>query len=90
MLLGNLLKSTSKNYRKIPVKGISFDSRKVKKSDIFFGDNFSLIFSFLINSSSHVGEMRRKFSLLFFKIKNLDLLLLARINLLLKSMLIKY
>jgi len=36
MLLGNLLKSTSKNYRKIPVKGIAFDSRKVKKGDIFF------------------------------------------------------
>ena len=36
MLLGNLLKSTSKNYRKIPVKGISFDSRKIKKQDIFF------------------------------------------------------
>ena len=36
MLLGNLLKSVSKNYRKIPVGGISFDSRKVKKRDIFF------------------------------------------------------
>ena len=36
MLLGNLLKSTNKNYRKIPVKGISFDSRKIKKQDIFF------------------------------------------------------
>ena len=36
MLLGNLLKSTNKNYRKIPVKGISFDSRKIKKKDIFF------------------------------------------------------
>ena len=35
MLLGNLLKSVSKNYQKIPVKGISFDSRKVKKG-IFF------------------------------------------------------
>ena len=35
MLLGNLLKSVSKSYRKIPVKGIAFDSRKVKKGDIF-------------------------------------------------------
>ena len=36
MLLGNLLKSVSKRYRKIPVKGIAFDSRKIKKGDIFF------------------------------------------------------
>ena len=36
MLLGNLLKSTNKNYRKIHVKGIAFDSRKVKKKYIFF------------------------------------------------------
>ena len=36
MLLGNLFKSTNKNYRKINIKGISFDSRKVKKDDIFF------------------------------------------------------
>ena len=36
MLLGNLLKSVGKNHKKIPVKGISFDSRKVKKGDIFF------------------------------------------------------
>ena len=36
MLLGNLLKSASKNYKKISVKGISFDSRYVKKKDIFF------------------------------------------------------
>ena len=35
MLLGNLLKSTNRNYRKIHVKGIAFDSRKVKKKDIF-------------------------------------------------------
>ena len=34
MLLGNLLKSINKNYRKIPVKGISFDSRKIKKKDV--------------------------------------------------------
>jgi len=36
MLLGNLLKSVSKDYQRIPVDGISFDSRKVKKRDIFF------------------------------------------------------
>jgi len=36
MYLGNLLKSVSKNYQKISVNGISFDSRKVKKNDIFF------------------------------------------------------
>ena len=36
MLLGQLLKSVSKNYQKIYVRGISFDSRKVKKRDIFF------------------------------------------------------
>ena len=36
MFLGNLLKSIGKKYRKIPVKGISFDSRKVKKNHVFF------------------------------------------------------
>ena len=36
MLLGNLVKFANKKYTKIPVKGISFDSRKVKKKDIFF------------------------------------------------------
>ena len=36
MLLGDLLKSTSAKYRKIPIKGISFDSRNIKKRDIFF------------------------------------------------------
>ena len=36
MLLGNLIKSVSKDYQKIPVNGISFDSRKVEKGDIFF------------------------------------------------------
>ena len=36
MQLGSLLKSVNKNYKKIPVKGISFDSRKTKKNDIFF------------------------------------------------------
>ena len=36
MYLGNLLKSVSKNYQKITVNGISFDSRNVKKKDIFF------------------------------------------------------
>ena len=36
MFLSNLLKSASKNHRKILAKGISFDSRKVKKDYIFF------------------------------------------------------
>ena len=36
MLLGNLLKSINKKYQKIQVSGISFDSRKVKKNNIFF------------------------------------------------------
>ena len=36
MYLGNLLRSASKSYQKIPVEGISFDSRKVKKKDAFF------------------------------------------------------
>ena len=36
MLLGNLIKCSNKNYRKITVKGIAFDSRKVKRGYIFF------------------------------------------------------
>ena len=36
MLLGNLLKSVGKDYQKIPITGISFDSRKVRKNNIFF------------------------------------------------------
>ena len=36
MLLGQLLKSVGKNYQKIYVRGICFDSRKVKKGYIFF------------------------------------------------------
>ena len=36
MLLGNLLRSVRKEYRKISVEGISFDSRKIKRKDIFF------------------------------------------------------
>ena len=36
MLLGNLLKSIKKDYKKKFVSGISFDSRKVRKGDIFF------------------------------------------------------
>ena len=36
MQLGQLLKSVGKKYQKIYVEGISFDSRKVKKKDIFF------------------------------------------------------
>ena len=36
MQLGSLFKSVNKNYKKINIKGICFDSRKVKKNDIFF------------------------------------------------------
>ena len=36
MRLGNLLKSVNKKYQKIPISGISFDSREVKKENIFF------------------------------------------------------
>ena len=36
MLLENLLKSVYGKYKKIPIKGISFDSRKVKKKYVFF------------------------------------------------------
>ena len=36
MYLCRLLKSVRKDYQKIHVRGISFDSRKVKKGDIFF------------------------------------------------------
>ncbi len=36
MLLGNLLKLSNKIYQKIHVKGIAFDSRKVKKKRYFF------------------------------------------------------
>ncbi len=36
MLLGQLLKSVSTKYQKIQIRGISFDSRKIKKKDVFF------------------------------------------------------
>ena len=36
MLLGKLLKSVKEDYKKIYVKDICFDSRKIKKKDIFF------------------------------------------------------
>ena len=36
MLLGNLIKTADKSYQRIIVKGISFDSRRVKKKEIFF------------------------------------------------------
>ncbi len=44
MLLGSLLKSVSKSYKRKYVGGICFDSRKVKKKDIFFAINGSKIF----------------------------------------------
>ena len=36
MHLENLIKTADKKYKKIPISGISFDSRKVKKRNIFF------------------------------------------------------
>ena len=36
MLLGYLFKSASKNYKNLPVEGISFDSKKIRKNYIFF------------------------------------------------------
>ena len=36
MLLGNLLKLTSQKYKDIPVEGIAFNSKEVKKNYIFF------------------------------------------------------
>jgi len=36
MLLGKILKSVKTEYKNIPVSGISFDSREVKKRNIFF------------------------------------------------------
>ena len=57
MRLDNLLKSVSKNSKKISVKGISFDSRRVQRKDVFFAingnillnirDQFSLCFKLL-------------------------------------------
>ena len=36
MLLGKLIKCSNKNYRRISIRGVAFDSRKVKKGYIFF------------------------------------------------------
>tara|TARA_Y100000590_G_scaffold402968_1_gene489159 strand:+ start:3654 stop:6485 length:2832 start_codon:yes stop_codon:yes gene_type:complete len=36
MLLGNLIRSVEKKYKKIDIKNICFDSRKIKKKDAFF------------------------------------------------------
>ena len=41
MILGNLIKFSGKMYDEISIKGISFDSRKIKKNDIFFAINGS-------------------------------------------------
>jgi len=42
MLLGTLLKSVNRNYKRIVIKGISFDSRTLKNKDIFFAINGNL------------------------------------------------
>ena len=49
MLLGNLLKSIDKDHKKINIKGISFDSRKVKKNYVFFGTRKQEIFIYLFH-----------------------------------------
>ena len=36
MLLGNLLKPINKKYKDIPVEGLAFNSKEVKKNYIFF------------------------------------------------------
>ena len=36
MYLGNLIKTLNKNYKKIPIKGISLNSKKTKNKDVFF------------------------------------------------------
>ena len=36
MYLGNLIKTLNKNYKKIPIKGISLNSKKTKNKDAFF------------------------------------------------------
>ena len=36
MLLENLIRSLKKKYKKIDIKNICFDSRKIKKKDAFF------------------------------------------------------
>ena len=41
MLLGDLIKFARKDHGKICVKGISFDSKKVKKKDVFFAMPFT-------------------------------------------------
>jgi len=39
MLVGDLLKSVKKSHKKITVNGICFDSRRIKKGNIFFAVN---------------------------------------------------
>ena len=36
MHLGQILQNIGKDYKKIEFRGINFDSRKIKKRDIFF------------------------------------------------------
>jgi len=81
MLLGNLLRSANKNYQKIPVKGISFDSRKVKKNYIFFAikGKYSSGLSFVNEAISRgasliVSEKKVKYK------KNIPLLLVKDVR----------
>ena len=66
MLLGKLLKSVNNRYKKINVKNISFDSRKIKKGDIFFAieGNIESGFNFInhaIQKGASVIVSSRKF-----------------------------
>ena len=66
MYLGSLLKFVDKKHKRIPVKGICFDSRRVKKGDVFFaiegketsGNKF--IKEAILNGASAVVTSKKK------------------------------
>ena len=85
MLLGNILKSIDKKYQKINIKGIAFNSKKVKKNYIFFaikgnnidGNNF---ISTAIKKGSRIIVSEKKIKkfqngILFIQTKNIRKLL---------------
>ena len=55
MLLKNLINSTPKNNKKINIKNLSLDSRKVKKGDLFFA-----IKGHELNGENFINEAERK------------------------------
>ena len=67
MLLGNLLNLKRKKYRNIFLNGISFDTRNIKKKDIFFsikgksitGDKF-INEAILKGASGIISEKKQK------------------------------